>query len=87
MKLAIDDLLEKEAALAKGEYPAPFDQLQIKSRQQVVRTFILKIKGNLEDRQGVQEAMVQMLEAYNAMKQQFNILKSNTLDKELIDAE
>ena len=87
LKLAIDDLLEKEAALAKGEYPAPFDQLQIKSRQQVVRTFILKIKGNLEDRQGVQEAMAQMLEAYNAMKQQFNILTSNTLDKELIDAE
>ncbi len=87
LKLAIDDLLEKEVALAKGEYPAPFNQLQIKSRQQVLRTFILKIKGNLEDRQNVQEALAQMLEAYNAMKMQFNILTSNTLDKELIDEE
>ncbi|MEM1337001.1 MAG: hypothetical protein AAF717_05180 [Bacteroidota bacterium] len=84
LELAIDDLIEKEAILAKGEYPVPFDQLQFKSRQRVLRTFLLKIKGNLEDRQDVEQAVVQMLEAYNAMKMQFNILTSSTLDKKLI---
>ncbi len=84
LKLAIDDLIEKEVAMAQGEYPAPFDQLQIRSRQRVLRTFLLKIKGNLAENRDVEEPMKQMLEGYNALKNQFNRITSNTLDKKLI---
>ena len=84
LKLAIDDLIEKEIALAKADYPDPFDQLQIKSRQRVLRTFLLKVKGNLQDRRDVQEAMKQMMVAYNALNEQFNRITSATLDKSIL---
>lgn len=84
LKLAIDDLVEKEKALADGDYPPDFDKPQIKSRQQVFRTFLFKVKANLMDNRDVNEAMEQMINAYNAYKQQFNIISSTTLDATLI---
>jgi len=84
VKLAIDDLIEKERELAKAKYPDDFDKLQIKSRQQVFRTFLFKVQGNLLDNRDVTEGMEQMILAYSALRQQFNILSSNTLDVKLI---
>lgn len=84
VKLAIDDLIEKERELAKAQYPVDFDKLQIKSRQQLFRTFLFKIQGNLIDNRDITEGMEQMITAYNALRTQFNILSSNTLDAKLI---
>ena len=70
--------------MAESDYPGNFDKLQIKSRQQVFRTFLYKVKGNLNDRRDVAESMDQMMVAYNALRNQFNILSNNTLDANLI---
>ncbi len=84
VKLAIDDLSEKEKALALGDYPETFDKLQIKSRQRVFRTFLLKVKANLVDNRDINESMEQMINSYNAFKNQFNVLNNSTLDVKLI---
>lgn len=84
LMLAIDDLIEREKTLAEASYPEPFDKLQIKSRQQVFRTFLYKVKGNLKDRREVNKSMEEMMLAYNAYKNQFNNIINNTLDPKLI---
>lgn len=84
LMLAIDDLIEKEKELSEASYPEEFDKLQIRSRQQVFRTFLYKVKGNLVDRRDVNKPMNQLLEAYNALIEQFNVLINNTLDAKLI---
>ncbi|MDT0605921.1 hypothetical protein [Croceitalea rosinachiae] len=84
LALAIDDLLEKEKSLREGDYPEAFDKPQIKSRQRVLRTYLLKIKSSIADRTDVNEPMKQMLEANNAWRAQFNVLVNNKLDLKLI---
>ena len=84
LKLAIDDLTEKEKALAEGDYPEAFDKLQIKGRQQLFRTFLYKVRGNLVDNRDIDEGMEELILAYNAFKNQFNVISGNTLDTKLI---
>ena len=84
LKLAIDDLIEKEKALATGDYPETFNQLQVKSRQRLLRTFLYKVKGNLMDNRDINEGMEELINAYNVFKNQFNVISGNTLDAKLI---
>jgi len=82
--LAIDDLLEKEKGLKEGTYPEIYNKEQIKSRQKVLRTFLLKVKASLAESTAVNEPIKQMLTARNAFRNQFNLIISNKLDTELI---
>ena len=84
LALAIDDLIEKEKELNKGHYPELFDTFQIKSRQQVVRTYLYKVKASILENQPTTEPTVDMLQAYNAMRKQFNVIVNSQLDKKLI---
>jgi len=80
LRLVIEDLIDKQTVLKKSKYPIEFDISQIKSRQKVVHTFILKTKGNLEYNIDTQETIVDLLKANNAMRNQFNVITNNTLD-------
>lgn len=82
--LAVDDLIEKEKLLAKAEYPEPFDALPIKSRQRVVKTYILKVKSSILNHTDTTAPTVEMLEAYNAMRNQFNVVMNSQLDRKII---
>ncbi len=82
--LALDDLLEKEKLLAASEHPEIFNRSQIKSRQKVVRTFLLKARAQALERRDATEPIVEMFEAYNAYRNQFNLLVNNPLDSKLI---
>lgn len=84
LSLAIDDLIEKEKQLAEGTYPELFDVFQVKSRQRVLRTYLYKVKASILENQETTEPTVEMLEAYNAMRKQFNVIVNSQLDKELI---
>ncbi|RNC92042.1 MAG: hypothetical protein ED555_02725 [Allomuricauda sp.] len=83
LSLAMEDVIAKEKLLAESEYPATFDVPQIKSRQQVLRTFLLKAKGDLDGRRNPTSSMMQLFDAYNAMRSQFIIITSNTLELNL----
>ena len=84
LKLVIEDLIEKQKLLEASEYPEIFDKPQIKSRQKVFKTYFLRVKGNLEYRLDPQEPVLEMINAYNAVRNQFNVSLNNTLDTKLI---
>ncbi|MEM9077331.1 MAG: hypothetical protein AAGC43_09835 [Bacteroidota bacterium] len=84
LSLAIDDVLEKEKALSGSTYPEPFDTFQVKSRQRVFRTLLLKVKASILNKSDTTGPTVEMLEAYNIIRQQFNSILSSQLDTKLI---
>lgn len=87
LSLVIEDLIEKQKLLEASDYPASFDKPQIKSRQKVFKTFILKTKGNLEYRVNTKESTLEMIKAYNAYRNQFNVVINSELDTILISDE
>jgi hypothetical protein len=80
----LDDLVEKQKALEDSEYPPAFDLPQVRSRQRVMKTFILKTRAAVEYRVDATDPAVEMIEAYNAMRNQFNVIVNNTFDTKLI---
>jgi len=82
--LVIDDLVEKQKALSAAKFPEKFDMPQIKGRITMFKTFVLKVKGDLHYRLDVQKSTLEMLAAYNAFRNQFNIIANNTLDTQLL---
>ena len=48
--LLVVDLIEKQKQWEESTYPEAFDVAQIRSRQQVVKTYLLKIKSALDYR-------------------------------------
>ena len=84
LKLMIEDLIEKQKLLEVSEYPETFNKPQIKSRQKVFKTYVLKVKASLEDRKETMTPAKEMVTAYNALKTQFNVIVNNTLDTTLI---
>lgn len=83
-ELVMDELVENQKKMEMGEYPKKFDIQQIKGRQKVFKTYILKTKGDLEYRQNPKESMLQMITAFNDLRNQFNVVINNTLPDELL---
>ena len=84
LSLVIENLIEKQKALESSEYPETFGKPQVKSRQKVFKTFMLKVKGDLYYRKEPDESVLEMIAAYNAFREQFNVIVSNTVDLKLI---
>ena len=84
LNLVIEDLIAKQKVLAESDYPENFDKPQIKSRQKLFKTFVLKVKGDMIYRLDPQPAVLEMMAAFNAFRDQFNIIVNNTLDTKLI---
>ena len=87
LRLLLEELVEEQKALEASEYPPALDNAQVKSRQKVFKTYLLKAKANLEYRTDPLEAVDEMLEAYNALCREFTILSNNTIDTNLLDDE
>jgi len=84
LALVVEGLIEKQKLWEGSKYPEMFDKPQIKSRQKVFKTYFLKIKGNLEYRLDIEEPVLETINAYNALRNQFNVTVNNTLDTKLI---
>lgn len=84
LALVIEDLIEKQKILAESTYPVEFDKPHIKSRQVALKTYILKTKGSLEYRLDLQQPVIEMIESFNAMNNQFNVILNNSFDANLI---
>ena len=82
--LVVEEMIKRQNDLEDSEYPEAFDIPQVKSRQKVFKTFLLKLKAASEYRTEVITPAREMLEAYNAFREQFNIIANNTLDLNLI---
>ncbi|MDC6350351.1 hypothetical protein PP178_02215 [Zeaxanthinibacter sp. PT1] len=82
--LTVDELIEKQKALETSTYPIQFDTPKIKSRQKVLKTYILKVKAALIYRQDLVKPTRDMLNSYNAMREQFDVILNNNLESELL---
>lgn len=80
LSVVIDDLVEKQKLLEASTFPDKFDTPQVKSRLKVFKTYILKVKANMG--YGIETAipLEEMVNAYNAMSDQFMVTVNNTLD-------
>lgn len=83
--LAVDELIKKEKVLETGTYPEIFNDFRVKSRQLVVRTYLYKLKASLAERQPSTEPTLEMLDAYNALRKQLNLIVRTRLDDKLLD--
>lgn len=84
LSLNIENIIESLKLLEDSTYPEQFNKPQIKSRQKVFQTYVLKVKGDLIYRLDPQESVLEMINAYNALRKQFNVIVNNTLDSKLI---
>jgi len=84
LSLVIENMIEAQKNLAKSKYPESFNSPRVKSRQKVFTTYMLKVKGDLYYRIDPKESILQMIAAYNAFRNQFNIIVNNTLDTQMI---
>jgi len=82
--LAIDGILESEGLVNGANAPELYKTMKIKSRQKVMRTFLLKTKAGLANNRDVTEGVKEMLVAYNALRNQLNSIANNQLDTKLI---
>lgn len=85
--LVMEDLVEREKRLAESKYPEQFNLPQVMSRQKVMKTFILKTRAAAEYRIDATPPSIEMIEAYNSLRAQFNVIVNNTLDIQLIEDE
>ena len=84
LSLVIEDLIEKQKLLEASTYPEIFNKPQIKSRQKVFKTYILKVKASLEYGTAIGKPVEEMVSAFNAYRNQFNVIVNSTLDTKLI---
>jgi hypothetical protein len=59
----------------------------VKGRQKVVKSYILKTKGDLEYRLNPENSIKELITAYNALRKQFDVTVNNTLPTDLIENE
>jgi len=84
LRLTLENIIEEQKLLEDSEYPKEFDKPQIKSRQKVFKTYVLKVKGDLIYRLDPETSVHEMINSYNALRKQFNVMLNNTLDTKLI---
>lgn len=84
LSLTVENIIEEQKLLEDSKYPKEFDKPQIKSRQKVFKTYVLKVKGDLIYRLDPEDSVHEMINAYNDLRKQFNVLLSSTLDPSLI---
>jgi hypothetical protein len=84
LTVLVDGLIEKQKLLEASNYPEQFNRPDVKSRQKVFKTYILKIKSNMIYDINPREAVNEAVEAYNAFNNQFSIILSSKIDTELL---
>jgi len=80
LKILVAELLEKEQSILKEGYPKAFNLPAIKSRQRVLRTFLLKAQAQILLDQDPRGATEEVIVAFNALRDQMNLLLAPKID-------
>lgn len=84
LRLITEDLVEKQKLWEASAYPEKFDIAQIKSRQKVLKTYLLKLNSALEYKTDYIAPTRDIVDAYNALRGQFNVTINSALDPKLL---
>lgn len=85
LTLVLDNIIESLKLFSKSTYPKDFDKPQVKSRERVLTTMLLKTKGHIEYGLDVDEVVGELIYAHNAFLNQFNVLINNEIPQEILD--
>lgn len=84
LALVIEDLVEKQKLLEASTFPEEFNTPQIKSRLKVIKTYLLKVRFNLEYKVNAIESTMALAKAYNAFRNQFTVTINSALDTNIL---
>ena len=87
LKLVLEELDQICEQLEQNAIPEPFERPSVRSRIKVIRTYLEKLQATLYYRLPYEEPMRELMEAYNALGSQFNVIVRNTLTPELFEDE
>ena len=84
LSVVLDNLIENQKLLKTSKYPEIFNDSRIKSRQMVFKTYVLKTKASLTYKIDNLTPTIEMVNAYNALVNQFSINVGDTIKTELL---
>ena len=87
MKLLLEELKEICKRLEESTFPETFEQPAVRSRLKVIQTYLGKLEAALFYRLDYKEPLFELMESYNALREQFNVIVRNTLSPELFENE
>jgi hypothetical protein len=87
LKLVLEELDQICQQLEENPIPEPFEQPSVRSRIKVLRTYLEKLEADLYYRLSYGGTMRELMESYNALGSQFNVIARNTLTPELFEDE
>ncbi len=87
LQLLLEELNQICQQVEENAIPTEFERPSVRSRLKVVRTYIGKSDAALGYREDYGEPLLELMEAYNALREQFNLIVNSTLKPELFETE
>jgi hypothetical protein len=87
LKLLMEELEQICSLVDDNPIPGTFEQPSVRGRIKVLRTYLGKLDAALFYRTDHGEPLAELMDSYNALRQQFNQIMSNTLTPEIFENE
>jgi hypothetical protein len=87
MKLLLEELNQICKRLEESTFPEAFEQPAVRSRLRVIQTYLGKLEAALYYRLDYQQPLQELMQSYNALREQFNVIVRSTLSPELFENE
>lgn len=87
LKLLVEELIQISKQIEINAIPEPFEQPSVRSRHKVVRTYLEKVDAALYYRLDHREPLLELMDTYNALREQFNVIVNSTLTPEIFENE
>jgi len=78
--MLVQELIEKDQIILNEVYPEALNFPEIKSRQRVLTTFLLKTRAEILLSQDPKLATQELVQSFNALRDQINMLTSPKLN-------
>ena len=86
MELLLEELKQICKQVEENAFPEPFEKPAVRSRIKVLRTYLGKLESANYYRLDYQEPVSELMDAYNAIRQQFNVIVTNTLTPDVFES-
>lgn len=87
MELLLEELNQICKQVEDNAFPAPFEKPSVRSRIKVLRTYLGKLEAANYYLLDYQEPVSELMDAYNAIRQQFNVIVNNSLTPDVFENE
>jgi hypothetical protein len=85
MELLLEELKQICKQVEENAFPKPFEKPSVRSRIKVLRTYLGKLEAANYYRLDYQEPISELMDAINAIRQQFNVIVTNNLTPDVFE--